>query len=175
MKIKSIIILTFVCLVIGLVSVVGLITLTTQPPKEVKGVQQLNKNNVAETTPNIEELWLDVNAARKDNGLGPLTIDTRLTTSATAKCADMAANHYWAHVSPTGVAWDSFIQQQYTHYEDAAENIAQGYTNSQKLVNAWMASPGHRANILQANFSQVGYAVCSDRGSILVVQHFVAP
>lgn len=135
---------------------------------------QLPPKQQVETSPTTDELWLATNVQRQANGEAPLTLDPRLTASATAKCVDMVANNYWAHVSPTGVTWDSFIQQQYARYQAAGENIARGYDTSQAVVNAWMASPGHRANILDVHYNEVGYAICSDSQSrIMVVQQFV--
>lgn len=132
------------------------------------------KASPVETSPTDDEIWLAVNVQRQADGEAPLSLDPRLTASATAKCMDMSINNYWAHVSPTGVTWDSFIKQQYSHYQAAGENLARGYTTSQAIVNAWMASPGHRANILDSAFNEVGYAICTDSQSrIMVVQQFV--
>lgn len=88
-----------------------------------------------------------------------LTIDPRLTTAAQAKASDMAARNYWAHNTPDGKApWAFFATAGY-NYELAGENLAYGFNGADETVAAWMNSPGHRANILNAGYQQVGFGV----------------
>jgi uncharacterized protein YkwD len=116
-----------------------------------------------------------VNQQRVNAGLKPLIMNAELNQSAVAKCNDEATNGYYAHVSPTGVTWQSFFQSAgypvSTSY--IGENLAEsnGESDSQ-IVAAWMASPGHRANILNVNYTQGAVATCSSSPFVLIVQHF---
>lgn len=124
-----------------------------------------------------QELLTLTNAARQANGLQPLTLDQQLSQAAAGKAEDMFTNNYWAHISPSGVTpWD-FIRGAGYNYQYAGENLARGYTTAQDAMNAWMASPEHRANILSPNYSDVGFAVAQgnltgDVGTVLIVEEF---
>lgn len=99
------------------------------------------------------------NQQRSSNGLAALNTDPQLTQAAQAKAADMFAKDYWAHVSPTGEQpWD-FITAAGYDYETAGENLAKDFNTSAGVVNAWMNSPEHRANILNGTYKDVGVAV----------------
>ena len=101
-------------------------------------------------------LLAGTNAARNQNGLGNLTLDTQLSNAAQAKAEHMVANDYWAHVAPDGPQpWYFFGQAGYT-YQRAGENLAYGFSNSQNTINGWMNSPGHRANIV-GEYADVGF------------------
>jgi uncharacterized protein YkwD len=91
----------------------------------------------------LDAMWHRVNDERAKANLKPLDRATALDRSAAAKCADMQTNNYWAHVSPTGVQYYSFIKQE-TPYRIAGENLSKGYDTTDKVVNAWMLSTGHR-------------------------------
>ncbi len=99
------------------------------------------------------------NAERNANGLGSLALNNVLSQAAQAKAADMAAKDYWAHNSPTGATPWSFINATGYAYQTAGENLAYGFTTSSDTITGWMNSPGHRANILNTSFNQVGFAV----------------
>lgn len=123
--------------------------------------------------PNLGELADLVNKDRTDVGLAPLVRDPDLDASATDKCNDMVVKKYWAHVSPDGTDWKSFIkahEQGFTR----GENIAYGYSNSVNVNNGWLGSPEHKANILKDTYNEVGYAICDVEGyPNAIVQHFV--
>lgn len=119
------------------------------------------------------------NAKRAANSLGQLTESDLLDKAAEKKLADMFANNYWEHVSPTGIqAWDFMKQAGYT-YQYAGENLAKGYHDSTSTVNAWMDSTTHRENILNVNYSEIGVATGSGKLNgkpvTLVVQLFGKP
>lgn len=118
------------------------------------------------------------NQERVANGLPALRLDARLNQSATLKAQNMFAENYWAHVSPSGIQpWYWFQQAGYT-YKYAGENLAKDFDTSAGAVQGWMNSPGHRANILNANYTDVGFAV--QNGTLvggqttLVVAHYGA-
>jgi uncharacterized protein YkwD len=71
----------------------------------------------------------------------------------------MLDKHYFSHVSPDGVApWNRVDQRGY-YYREVGENLALGYRSADSVVDGWMHSPGHRANVLGARFREVGVAV----------------
>jgi len=103
-------------------------------------------------------------------------MDSRLNASALAKAQNMFAEDYWAHVSPSGIQpWYWFTQAGYT-YQYAGENLAKDFDTSAGAMDGWMNSPGHRANILNVNYLDVGFAVVNGTltGSqtTLVVAHY---
>lgn len=125
---------------------------------------------------NVQALLVDTNAQRAQAGLSPLTLNSTLSVAAANKAADMFAKNYWAHNSPTGsTPWD-FITGAGYHYTVAGENLAKNFSNSQGVVDAWMASPSHRANVLKSSYRDVGFAVVNGtlngEETTLVVQMF---
>lgn len=122
----------------------------------------------------VQELVDLTNSKRKEYGLPPLSNNTELNAAATNKAEDMFAKNYWAHNSPDGTTPWFFIKGAGYNYVYAGENLARGFSNSEDIVNAWMASPNHRANVLSANFKDVGFAVKSGKlngeETFLVVQ-----
>jgi uncharacterized YkwD family protein/spore coat assembly protein SafA len=100
------------------------------------------------------------NQQRAKYGLKPLIQDWQLSRVARYKAMDMRDKNYFSHTSPT--YGDPFTMMKHfgIHYTSAAENIAAGQTTPQEVVNAWMNSSGHRANILstRSTYIGVGYA-----------------
>lgn len=96
------------------------------------------------------------NAERAKAGLAPLEMYGPLMNVAEAKSQDMANLGYFSHTSPTyGSPFDQ-IRAAGIQYRAAGENIAQGQRTPEQVVNAWMNSPGHRANILNASYTHIG-------------------
>jgi uncharacterized YkwD family protein len=96
------------------------------------------------------------NKERAKNGLPALKVDPTLSKMAHEKARDMSANNYFSHTSPTyGSPFDMMKQFGIT-YNYAGENIAMGQQTPQDVVNAWMNSAGHRANILNASYTYIG-------------------
>lgn len=116
------------------------------------------------------------NNERAANGLPSLTWNAELSASASAKARHMCANGYWAHTAPDGTTPWTFMNQAHYSYVAAGENLAKDFTDDNTTVAAWMASPGHRANILKTAFSDIGIATitCMFQGSEtnLVVAHY---
>ncbi|WP_454191760.1 CAP domain-containing protein [Paenibacillus sp. Marseille-Q7038] len=97
-----------------------------------------------------------VNKERAKAGLKPLVIHTNLTKMAVAKAQDMNDNNYFSHTSPTyGSPFDMMKKFGIT-YKYAGENIAKGQKTPAEVVKAWMNSPGHKANIMNENFTLIG-------------------
>lgn len=107
----------------------------------------------------VSGLLSGTNQQRAANGLGALALNSTLSQAAQAKANDMMAHDYWAHVSPTGVTpWYWFSSAGYS-YQTAGENLAYGFSTSGETITGWMNSPGHRANILNTSFQEVGFGV----------------
>ncbi len=103
-----------------------------------------------------------VNEQRAANGLAPLTLSSDLSRVAQAKSQDMHDNNYFDHNSPTYGSPFDMMKAFGISYRSAGENIAMGYATPEAVVNAWMNSPGHRANILNSSYSQIGVGYVAD-------------
>ena len=96
-----------------------------------------------------------VNVARAAAGCGSLRVDSRLTTAARLHSEDMALRDYFSHTSLDGRSpWDRIQAQGYT--AGSGENIAAGYATPAAVMDAWMKSSGHRANILNCSSRAIG-------------------
>lgn len=97
-----------------------------------------------------------VNDIRRQNGLNTLKANWELSRVARYKSQDMADNGYFAHNSPTYGSPANMIKNFGISASRSGENIAKGYKTPQQVVNGWMNSSGHRANILNASYKQIG-------------------
>ena len=97
-----------------------------------------------------------VNEIRVQNGLKPLTANWELSRVARYKSQDMRDQGYFSHTSPTYGTPFQMIKSFGLSFRTAGENIAKGYAIPQSVVNGWMNSSGHRANILNASYTQIG-------------------
>lgn len=113
-----------------------------------------------------------VNEIRAENGLKALSYDWELARVARYKSQDMKDNGYFAHNSPVYGTPFQMIKNFGISYRSAGENIAKGYASPQAVVNAWMNSSGHRANILNANYTHIGVGYVS--GGNYWTQMFIA-
>jgi len=124
----------------------------------------------------IQEIVDLANQARSEVNLAPLKLNAKLNVSAQGKAADMMAKQYFAHISPEGVEpWFWFDQAGY-NYTYAGENLALGFETAEGVHKAWMNSPGHRDNIINPNYNDIGIAIIYGdyEGSFttIIVQHF---
>lgn len=103
-----------------------------------------------------------VNEIRADNGLKPLTYDWELSRVARYKSQDMKDNRYFSHTSPVYGSPFQMIKNFGISFRSAGENIARGYATPQAVVNGWMNSSGHRANILSSSFTKIGVGYVAD-------------
>ena len=97
-----------------------------------------------------------VNQIRTERGLGTLTEDWELSRVARIKSQDMKDNNYFSHTSPIYGSPFTMMKNFGISYRSAAENIAKGQKTPQAVVNAWMNSSGHRANILNKSYKKIG-------------------
>lgn len=145
---------------------------TPEPLRAVKETEQafLTKTGVINWT----------NIQREKYGLPPFRENPKLDLSAAIKVEDMFNNQYFAHYSSTGVGVKDLAESASYEFIAIGENLALGnFENDEALVQAWMDSPGHRANILNTKYQEIGVAV--DKGIFegkstwLAVQHFGLP
>ena len=97
-----------------------------------------------------------VNEIREENGIRALKTDWELSRVARYKSDDMRKNGYFSHNSEIYGSPFQMIKSFGISYKSAGENIARGYTTPEAVVNGWMNSPGHRANILNSSFTHIG-------------------
>src|SRR3990167_10535713 len=129
----------------------------------------------------IEGLLTETNIQRIKKSLSALVLNDALNASAQAKCNDMVTKGYFEHNTPDGEEPWIFIDAAGYKYSKAAENLADGFPDNHETIVGWMNSPGHRDNILNGTFQEVGFGFCKHEGSIggvrgvIVVQHFGTP
>lgn len=128
------------------------------------------------TVKNVVDL---TNQTRANLGLNELKLNTKLTVAAQAKADDMMTNQYFAHVSPQGVTpWYWFDKAGYD-YMYAGENLAVHYEEAETLHAGWLASPTHKANIVNSHYTDIGIGVAMGNfegvESTVVVQEFGQP
>jgi len=129
---------------------------TTQPPSG--GTTQPGTGNTAGLTADEQNMLNMVNSERSKNGLAPLKANLKLTGVARLKAKDMIDKNYFSHTSPTyGSPFDMMRQYGIT-YRTAGENLAGAPSVNSAHTNL-MNSPGHRANILNSSFKEVGIGV----------------
>ncbi|MCR4275007.1 MAG: CAP domain-containing protein [Candidatus Campbellbacteria bacterium] len=119
------------------------------------------------------------NKDREAEGLSDLTVSPILEKAARMKAEHMAENEYFAHTSPDGLnPWYWFYRAGY-NFVNAGENLAVNFVDSGDVEQAWMNSPGHRENIMNGTFTEIGIAAVpgqyKDRKTIFVVQLFGTP
>lgn len=119
------------------------------------------------------------NAARTEGGLSTLTSNGLLAKAAQAKANDMLGRQYFSHNTPTGETPWSFIQAAGYSYVTAGENLAIDFTEAESVQKAWMNSPGHRANIMNKSFQEIGIGIAkgmyNGHDTTIVVQMFGTP
>ncbi|MEU5882484.1 CAP domain-containing protein [Spirillospora sp. NPDC047279] len=114
------------------------------------------------------------NAERARKGCGPVTIDSRLQTAAQRHSADMVARDYFSHSSPDGKGPGDRITAAGYRWSTYGENIAAGQPTPASVVSAWMNSSGHRANILNCSFKNIGVGLARKGGTPYWTQVFGA-
>ena len=102
-----------------------------------------------------------VNVERKKNGLSELKYNWQLCRVARYKSEDMRDKGYFSHTSPTYGTPYQMMRSFGISYRTAGENIAKGQASPEAVVRAWMSSSGHRANILNPSFTEIGVGFAS--------------
>ena len=100
-----------------------------------------------------------MNEYRASEGLAPLHGDERLDLAAADRMHQMEEESFWSHESPRGESPFQWLSRHAYHYRSAGENLAYGFETARLLVQSWMESRGHRANILSADYEDCGIAI----------------
>ena len=132
-----------------------------RPVEEEKPVEVPEEKPVENQVPNgvsseEQEVLRLVNIERQKAGLSPFKMSAQLSNVARDKSKDMAHNNYFSHQSPTHGSPFDMMRAYGINYRTDGENIAKGYNSAASVVNGWMNSPGHRANILNSSFGTLG-------------------
>ncbi len=139
--------------------------------KEITSSDSLSRDGVIRLTNEIRVL---------EQGLDALRVNEKLNLSAQKKVDDMFAKVYFEHVSPSGVEVGDLGDQVSYQYILMGENLAMGsFENNEDLIKAWMNSEGHRANIINKNYTEIGVAIkygkYEGNNVWMAVQHFGLP
>lgn len=135
-------------------------TTTTTAPRTTT-TQRTTTTAAPQPPSQVEQVVALVNDARAAVGCEPLTVDEELTAAAQLHAEDMAARNYMDHVNPEGMdPQDRAAAQGFT--DPVGENIAMGYPDAQAVMDGWMNSPGHRANIENCDYQTIGVGVDTD-------------
>ena len=117
-----------------------------------------------------------VNKERAAVGLPALKVNTKLAAVAEKKAEDLRDKNYFAHQSPTYGSPFDMMKQFGISYTSAGENIAKGQKTPAAVMDGWMNSQGHKDNILNANYTEIGVGYVTDsNGTTYWVQHFIRP
>lgn len=111
-----------------------------------------------------------VNQERKNAGLSALTTNKNLTNAANKRAAETVKS--FSHTRPNGSSFSTVFDEFNINPMAGGENIAYGQRTPEEVVNAWMNSSGHRANILNSNFNKLGVGVHKENGTIYWSQLF---
>ena len=103
-----------------------------------------------------------VNTERANAGCGALTVDSRLTTAARGHSSDMATRNYFSHDTPEGVTVGTRITNTGYKWSMVGENIAWGQATAAAVMKDWMNSAGHKANILNCGYKNIGVGLAYD-------------
>lgn len=102
----------------------------------------------------IQQVVALVNQERAKEGLSPLTINTKVQAAAQVRAVE--CEQLFSHTRPDGSSFSTALKEQNVSYRSAGENIAWGQHSPEEVMNAWMNSSGHRANIMNPNFTTIG-------------------
>lgn len=114
-----------------------------------------------------------VNQYRAQNNLSAVKLSNDLSKMAQAKAEDMATQNYFDHTSPTYGDPFSMMSTFGINYKYAGENIAKGQKTPESVMNAWMNSEGHKANILNKTFTEIGVGYAINNGTTYWTQEFI--
>jgi uncharacterized protein YkwD len=144
------------------------------PPPLLREIEALNAHLTA------EGILKYTNARRIADGIPQLTQDPLLSLAAQKKVDDMNKNQYFEHIAPDGTTIGNLIESTGYEFIKVGENLAKGnFNDDNTLVSAWMNSPGHKENILDQKYQNIGVAVgrvtFGGKKTWLAVQEFGMP
>jgi uncharacterized protein YkwD len=141
---------------------------TTAPTKPAPTTPPTN--NSGSNQGYADEVLRLVNIERSKAGLSSLTTNATLKAAADKRAQETEVS--FSHTRPNGSKFSTALQEYGVSYRTAGENIAYGQRSPQEVVNGWMNSPGHRANILNGSFGKIGIGVYQSKGIIYWSQLF---
>jgi uncharacterized protein YkwD len=121
-----------------------------------------------------DEVLRLINIEREREGVAPLRMaadNSNLTAAANLRAEEITV--HWAHDRPDGRSWHTVFDEYDVDYRRAGENLAQGHSSPAHVVRGWMDSPGHRANIMRADYHEVGIGVLRHGGRLYWTQLFL--
>lgn len=109
---------------------------------------------------NPQEIERLINVKRRERDLSQLTNNKLLVKSSVLKAREMVEQSYFAHKSPDGSEpWDFFDEAGYKNWYYVGENLARGYLTSERIVDGWMNSDGHREIMLNKDITEMGVGI----------------
>ena len=146
----------------------------TQPHSSVQPSPSIPSSSTPAGISSLEQQAVNLlNVDRQAQGLAPLRLNVQVASVARKHARDMISRNFFAHVNPDGLSPFDRMRQAGISFGYAGENLAIN-TNVAAAEKAFMNSPGHRANILNPKYTEVGIGVQIDsRGSVYVVQNFI--
>jgi len=127
----------------------------------------------------ISSLLEQTNQRRTSVGLGGLKLNEKLNKAAYLKAQDMLARQYWAHDAPDGTPPWKWLGDVSYQYDEAGENLAKNFSSTDGAMEAWMNSPTHKENILNSDYTEVGFAILDGelqgKSTSLVVALYAKP
>ena len=141
---------------------------TTAPTKPAPTTAPTNNSGSNQSY--ADEVLRLVNIERSKAGLSALTTNATLKAAADKRAQETKVS--FSHTRPNGSKFSTVLQEYGISYRTAGENIAYGQRSPQEVVNGWMNSPGHRANILNGSFGKIGIGVYQSGGVIYWSQLF---
>ena len=162
--------------IISLEEILNLLQVETRAPQsktpEYKAPEEKNNGNYANDTlaAYANEVLQLVNQERARAGLSSLTSESAITAAANVRAQE--SRQSFSHTRPNGTSFSTALREHGVSYRTSGENIAYGQRTPQEVVNAWMNSPGHRANILNPSFNKIGIGVYQHNGTIYWAQLF---
>ena len=142
-----------------------------KPEQNAPSVKPPQSGNTGAADAYAAEVVRLVNAERAKAGLSALTVDSAANAAAQVRAREIVSN--FSHTRPSGASCFTALREAGVNYRGAGENIAYGQPSAQAVVNAWMNSPGHRANILNAQFTSIGVGHHVQNGTHYWTQFFV--
>lgn len=122
------------------------------------------------------EIMALINDLRGEQNLNVMVAHNKLNMSSYAKANDMASHEYFSHVSPDGRGLDYFLKQSGYDYKVAGENLAMGFSSAKDVVEAWIKSPTHYANLIDSQYEDFGIGLetggYKGRQTVYVAAHF---
>ena len=144
---------------------------TSTPSTSTPSVSTPSQSTTANSSYAAQVVSL-VNAERAKQGLSALTIDTKVQQAAQTRAGELKTS--FAHTRPSGASCFTALTEAGVSYSRAGENIAYGQSTPEAVVQAWMNSSGHRANILSSSFTTIGVGYTVVNGTAYWAQLFTA-